>query len=861
MSGQKRWLDSGELPKHYDAGRCEKKWNRYWQEYGVFRYDTNASQKDTFYIDTPPPTVSGSLHLGHVFSYTHNDIIARYMRMNGKNIFYPIGWDDNGLPTERRVQNYYHVKCNPEKAHIPGYTPAPATAKSLKGRPETISRKTFIELCGRLTEIDEIAFKKLWMKNGLSCDWNLEYATIDRNSIRQAQLSFLDLIAKGHIEQRFAPTIWDVEFETSVAQAELEEHEKQVIFYYIRFRLGSGENRFKIATTRPELLPACVGITAHPSDTRYRDLFGKHALTPLFSVPVPIFPSKEADPEKGTGIVMVCTFGDTNDIGWWRRKRLPLRQILNSGGRLKDVDFGDTGWESEDPETANRYFSALAGKTVFSAREEIIKLLSKPDYSDPDKVVPLEKMGQPQPHKVKYYEKGKKPVEYLATRQWFVRLLDKKEALIDAGHSIAWHPGYMRERYTSWCENLAYDWCISRQRYFGVPFPVWYKIDEQGKADYASPLMPGKEELPMDPSTDTPKSHLECMRGRPNGFVAETDVFDTWFTSSLTPQIAASFDCDRGTDILPMALRPQSHEIIRTWAFYTIVKAMLHHNRIPWKHVMISGWVLDPDRKKMSKSGGNVVTPDSYFKDFTADGVRYWTAKARLGRDTVIDEKVMKTGRRLVIKIYNAAKFVYGYPVEPAAITQAIDIAFMLELKKAVREITDDYGHYRFSEGLKKTEDFFYRRFTDAYIELAKGRFRSSGENTTARSSAAGTLKKALNILLRLFAPVMPFITEEVWSWSFGTESDIASIHIAPWPTDRDFADMQAPRYTDCFDVACDVMSQINRLRSEKRLPYNGILEAIEIDARAYDRLDKNLTEIKSACRVLEIYRKQPSRK
>ena len=855
MSGQKKDIGHGSLAQHYDADACEKKWNTYWQANGIYRFDATASRSSVFSIDTPPPTVSGTLHIGHVFSYTHKDILARYMRMRGKNVFYPMGWDDNGLPTERRVQNYYHVKCSPGKHYISDYMPAQATARTRKGRPEKISRKNFIELCSRLTAIDEAAFKTVWMKSGLSCDWDLEYSTIGGNAIRQAQLSFLDLYKKGHIEQWFAPTIWDVDFETSVAQAELEDREKIAHFYHIRFSLMGSEDPFFIATTRPELLPACVGVTAHPEDIRYRHLFGKKALTPLFSVAVPIFPSEAVDPDKGTGIVMVCTFGDAVDIEWWQKEKLPLRQVLNKQGRFRNIVFGRKNWESGSPAAANRYYGKLAGKTVSAARQTIVRQLAEPDLSDPNHAAALIKTGEGLPHTAKYYEKGRKPVEYLATRQWFIKILDKKEKLIGAGKSIDWFPDYMQVRYLNWCENLQYDWCISRQRFFGVPFPVWYRLDEQGGVDYSAPLMPETSDLPVDPTLDTPPGYLEQMRDQPGGFTAESDVFDTWFTSSLTPQISGRFDCDGRSHILPMDVRPQSHEIIRTWAFYTVVKALLHHDALPWKRCMISGWVLDPDRKKMSKSKGDAATPDRFLKDYTADGVRYWAANARLGRDTAIDESVMKTGKRLVTKIYNASKFVHTFPVEIGRITEAVDISFLLELKTMVSDVTDDYEHYRFSDGLKKTQDFFYKRFTDIYLELAKGRLKNNVSRDGAGPSAAATLHRALNVLLRLFAPVLPFITEEAWSWGFANASAVtrASVHLASWPCDQEFYGLSEVKNRGCFETVAAVMHRINKLRTDHKLLYKDELDSVPISGHELEQLEPVLNDICFACRVKTI--------
>jgi len=851
MAQNENTFDPSQVPKRFDAEECEKKWSSKWIRSGIYHYDANGAGSEIFSIDAPPPTVSGSLHIGHVFSYTHKDIIARFMRMNGRNVLYPMGWDDNGLPTERRVQNYYRIRCSPEEPYVNDYRPKMATSKMRKSHPKAVSRRNFVELCSQLTKVDEKAFKHLWTQCGLSCDWRLEYSTIDRNSIRQAQLSFLDLYGKGHIEQRFAPTTWDVDFETAVAQAELEDRESQTVFYRIRFRLADGPGSIVIATTRPELLPACVGVTAHPDDSRYKHLFGKQAITPLLSVPVRIFPSEDADPAKGTGIVMVCTFGDATDVEWWQRESLPLRQILTKQGRLKNVTFGEGIWESRDSETANRRYRDLIGTTAVSAREIILKQLSEPDIADPDQMVPLVESRKPEMHTAKYYEKGRQPVEYLATRQWFVKILDKKDRFINAGKQINWHPSYMLARYISWCENLAYDWCISRQRCFGVPLPIWFKTDRQGNKDYSCPILANEEDLPVDPSVDAPSGYRADMRDKPNAFAAETDVFDTWFTSSLTPYIARGIDCNAPEKMSPMSLRSQGHDIIRTWAFYTIVKSLLHQDSIPWESIMISGWVLDPDRKKMSKSKGNVEIPDSFLRRYTPDGVRYWSANAYPGRDTAIDEHVMKTGRKLVTKIYNAAKFTVAYPApEDAGITEDVDTSFLLALRDAVEQITEAYRAYRISEALKKTEDFFYKRFTDVYIELVKGRLKGATGDRRSRISAAASSHTALNILLRLFAPVMPFITEEIWSWAFAGKEKNGSIHIASWPDRRDFESVDGSRQSGSFDAAAAMMHRINRIRTERRLANSQMLDIFEAEQTELYEIEACLEDVKSACKV-----------
>ena len=520
------------------------------------------------------------------------------------------------------MQNYFHVSCNPNVPYEDGLEATQASAKVRKKRAKDVSRKNFTELCLQLTEEDEKAFMQLWRRIGLSVDWKEEYATIDDHCRHLAQYSFLDLYEKGHVYNQESPTMWDIGFQTAVAQAELEDRPMTGAFYKINFGVEDSDRQFTIATTRPELLAACVGVTAHPDDKRYQDLFGKRAITPLFKVPVPIFPSELADPEKGTGILMVCTFGDQTDVEWWKEHGLALRQIVGKNGRLLPVTFGTEGWESLEPDAANSYYEQLVGQNVRKAKTAVAELLKDPQGAATGSNAPL--LGEPEPlnQEIKFYEKGDMPLEFITTRQWFVRLIDKKDLLLEKGREIQWHPKHMGLRYANWTENLMFDWCISRQRYFGVPFPVWYPLDETGNPDYSRPIMADAEQLPMDPMIDTPPSYSEDQRDVPGGFTGESDVFDTWFTSSLTPQIGSYWtkNMERHQKLFPMDIRPQAHDIIRTWAFYTIAKAALHEDTIPWKNVILSGWILDPDRKKMSKSKGNVVTPMEFVEQFTADG-------------------------------------------------------------------------------------------------------------------------------------------------------------------------------------------------------------------------------------------------
>ncbi len=807
-----RSIDPSRLPKHFDAAAAEVRWQEAWDRLGVHAYDPGRDRAETFVVDTPPPTVSGSLHVGHVFSYTQTDVIARYQRMRGRNVFYPMGWDDNGLPTERRVQNHFHVRCDPKAPSVPGLRLEPPTAAELKGPPRVVSRPDFIELCLQLTREDEEVFKALWRRIGLSVDWREEYSTIDARCRQLAQLSFRDLWEKGHVYSVEAPTMWDVDFQTAVAQAEVDDRPTRGAFHNVAFGIEAQDGGFVVATTRPELLAACVGVTAHPDDARYRPLFGKRAVTPIFRVPVPIFPSELADPEKGTGILMVCTFGDATDVGWWREHGLPLRQVVGRNGRLVSVTFGTPGWESLDPERANAAYRTIAGKTVSGARQAIVELLRDPAHAASGREAPLRGEPQPVEHAVKYYERGDRPLEFVTSRQWFVRILDKKDQILGMGDAIRWHPDFMRLRFRNWTENLNVDWCISRQRFFGPPFPVWYRLDAQGAPDYANPIVADQETLPVDPTVDVPPGYTADRRDQPGGFTAETDVYDTWFTSSLTPQISSGWLLDpaRHRKLFPADLRPQSHEIIRTWAFYTIVKALLHEHTVPWRHVAVSGWILDPDRKKMSKSKGNVVTPMHLIEQYGADGLRYWAASARLGTDTAFDEKVLKVGRRLVTKLFNAGKFVLGQAGDVAPITVELDRAFVHRLRALVERVTALLEDFEYAQALAETESFFWHDFTDTFLELVKVRAREADSG-----SAIAALRLGLSVLLRLFAPTLPYITEEVWSWAFADETGQPSIHRAPWPGPDDFAGVQVPADPGCFDVAVACLTAINKAKSE----------------------------------------------
>lgn len=727
----------------YNHKEIEHKWQKQWAEESPYLWDESEKRENSFVIDTPPPTVSGYLHMGHVFSYTQTDFIARFMRMIGKNVFYPIGFDDNGLATERLVEK----------------------KKEIKGA--QLHREEFRQICKDVVSEEEEEFRKLFRTIALSVDWRQEYRTISDSTIQLSQMSFLDLYNKGLIERRLGPTVWDPVDRTAIAQAEIEDKERTSIMNNIVFKSQSGEDLI-IATTRPELIPACVAVFYHPDDERYKDLKGQMAITPIFGAQVTILADSDVDPEKGTGLVMCCTFGDVQDVAWWRKHNLTVKDCVSIEGKMKNSGF-------------------LDGLYIKEARSQMLEKLKEEG---------LLKSQTEIKQMVKCAERSGAPLEIIPTNQWYIKILEKKEEILKMGQKCNWNPDYMRVRFENWVNGLNQDWCISRQRFFGVPFPVWYskRSGEEGKIVFAS-----VDQLPVDPTLVAPKGYSM------NEVIPETDVMDTWATSAITPQINAQavtsevgVDTERFAKLFPADLRPQAHEIIRTWAFYTIVKALYHNQTVPWHNLMISGWCLAADKTKMSKSKGNVVTPRDLIDDRGTDCVRYWASTSKLGVDIAYSEDVFKVGNRLINKLWNASKFVemqianvsniaistVKQDVESGAISCELDKWILSRLYEVVNEATESFKKFEYCDARVAIEEFFWKDFCDNYLELVKARaYGASGEKE--QRSAVITMMHVLRTLLLLFAPVMPHITEEIASDLFGFKQSIHSR--GTWPILSDY--------------------------------------------------------------------------
>ncbi|ACZ30156.1 tRNA synthetase valyl/leucyl anticodon-binding protein [Xylanimonas cellulosilytica DSM 15894] len=848
-----------DVPERVSLDGLETTLGERWEAEGTYAFDRSKTREQVYSIDTPPPTASGSLHIGHVFSYTHTDLVARFKRMRGLEVFYPMGWDDNGLPTERRVQNYYGVRVDIALPYDPDFVPPHegTDGKAVKPADQVpVSRRNFIELCLRLTAQDEKQFEQVWRYLGLSVDWAQTYQTIDTKSRAAAQRAFVRNLARGEAYQAEAPGLWDVTFQTAVAQAELEARDYPGFFHKVAFHTPGGDP-IHIETTRPELIPAVVALIAHPDDERYQHLFGTTVTSPLFGVEVPVLAHPAAEPDKGAGIAMCCTFGDLTDVQWWRELQLPTRSIIQRDGRLARET---PEWIADGPGAA-LYAEGLAGKTAFSARTAVVEALRASGDLATEPVATQRKTN--------FYEKGDKPLEIVTSRQWYIRNggretpgRDLKAELLARGKELAFHPDFMRVRYENWVGGLNGDWLISRQRFFGVAIPLWYPVLETGEVDHEHPIVPAEDALPVDPTAQAPAGYTEDQRGVPGGFVGDQDIMDTWATSSLTPQIVSGWerDADLFERIYPMDLRPQGQDIIRTWLFSTVVRSHLEHGVLPWANASISGWILDPDRKKMSKSKGNVVTPLGLLEQHGSDAVRYWAASARLGTDAAYDEGQMKIGRRLAIKVLNASKFVLEFGrdqqtgvgeivLDPSLVTVELDRAMLAGLAAVVDTATEALEAYDHTRALEVTETFFWT-FCDDYLELVKDRAygdADAAQVTAGTTSARTALALALDTMLRLLAPYLPYATEEVWSWWRE-----GSVHRAAWPVSAPLRAAAGSADPAQLAHAGNALAALRKIKSEAKVAMKTPILSVTlaVPATSLDAVRSAIEDIRGAGRV-----------
>ncbi|AFC70166.1 valine--tRNA ligase [Rickettsia amblyommatis] len=770
------------FPKNYNFTENEKKWQQIWQEKQIYAYNPNVAKEETYVIDTPPPTVSGQLHIGHVYSYTQTDFIVRFQRMMGKNIFYPMGFDDNGLPTERLVEQQKQIKAY------------------------NMDRSEFIKICEEVVESKEEKFRSLFNQIALSVDWSLEYQTISPLSRKISQMSFLDLVQKEEIYRANQPILWDPVDGTALAQADIEDKEKTSFMNYITFKTEQGDP-LTIATTRPELLPACVAVFYHPDDGRYKHLAGKSAITPLFNEKVPLLADPLVQQDKGTGLVMCCTFGDQTDITWWKTHNLPLKTIITKKGTIQ-------------------HETSIDGLKIKEARTKIIDILQEQEL-----LIKQEDIT----HTVKCAERSGAPLEILTIPQWFVKTISHKEELLKRANELNWHPKNMKIRLENWINALSWDWCISRQRYFGVPFPVWYskRVGEEGKILYADVT-----QLPIDPLKDLPMGYSK------EEVEPDYDVMDTWATSSVAPQLSThgisddfAVNQDRHDKLFPMDLRPQAHEIIRTWAFYTILKAHLHQNTLPWKNIMVSGWCLAEDRSKMSKSKGNVLVPEKLLEQYGSDVIRYWSANSKLGADTAYSEDVMKNGKRLVNKLWNAAKFVSihfdklkGEDKKASLldikekITNEFDKWMVNKLVELVKLATNELQNYEYANAMHLTEKFFWVVFCNNYLEISKTRsYDEENKNPQGQYSSILTLYHVMQTLLKLFAPFMPHITEELYQILYSENS----IHIkGSWVN---YSDLNYEIDAKGAEGLLEILDIVRKFKAEKNLSIKAPIKLLEV--------------------------------
>ncbi|MEM2874189.1 MAG: valine--tRNA ligase [Candidatus Nanoarchaeia archaeon] len=764
----------------------EARWQKFWQDKQIYKFDSR-SKKPIYTIDTPPPYLSGPPHMGHVISYTGFEFVARYKRMTGFNVFFPIGFDDNGHPVERYVENKYKIKSSD--------TP----------------RDKFIALCRKETEILEKQAKRDFTKLGHSYDWNLFYSTISPSAIKIAQQSFLDLYRKGLVYRSEEPGIWCVQCQTALSQADVEDKETETLLNYIQFTIADSNDKIQIATTRPELLPACVAIAVNPQDPRYTKLIGKFAIVPIFEQRVKIIADAKVEREFGTGAVIVCTFGDKTDIQWWRVHKLDTKIVLDKTGKLTSL--------------AGKF----AGFTTKKAREEILEELKQQKL-----LIKQEKLKQT----IGVCWRCKNPIEFIITKQWAIKILENKKALLEQAKKIKWVPEYYIKRYIDWVQNLSWDWIISRQRHYGVPMPLWYC------AKCETPIFADEKQLPVDPVKDAPPIKV-CPKCKSSDIKPELDVFDTWMTSSLTPQIARGFTANS----IPYDLRPQGYEIIRTWAFYTILKSLYHFKQIPWKHIMINGMILDPKGKAMHKSLGNVIEPMPLVEKYGADAMRYFASTVNIGEDAPFQEKELVRAQKLMIKLWNVAKFLEYWKVKPKKIEpiNIIDNWIISRLSEIVRDYRKNFDAYNAVAARRLLENFFWHEYCDFYLEMIK--YRLYGNYKAEKESAEQTLYTTFFKIIQLFAPFLPHITEELYQKLFKDYGKEISLHLTEIPH-------YEPIDTEALElgsIAMELISEIRKYKANKGLGPGAAIEMLTIK-HPDPKAQKVLDEVAKTCRISHLH-------
>ena len=788
-----------DLPKHYNPAEVELKWQKFWEENNIYKFNPEDTKREIFSIDTPPPTVSGKMHMGHAFGNSQQDFIARFKRMNNFNVLQPFGTDDNGLPTKLLIEKTKKVKAS------------------------MMDRKEFVQLC--LDTLDKElrpTYVNDWKRLGISCDFDVFYTTINTHCQKISQKSFLDLYKDGREYRKEAAAMYCPKCQTAISQVECEDQEVHSNFNDIIFKTEDKE--LIIATTRPELLPACVAVFYHPDDKRYQHLKGKKATVPVFNFEVPILEDERADPEKGTGLVMCCTFGDSTDVEWQKAHNLPIKEAINKHGKMTSL--------------ANEF----EGQKIEEARKNIIESLKQQN---------LLKSQKPITHAVNTHERCQTPIEFIHSKQWFIKYLDLKEDMLKWGDKLNWFPKHMKNRYTNWVNGLAWDWCISRQLPFGVPFPVWYC------EDCDEVILAKEEDLPVDPTVDSPPVE-SCPKCNSKKIIPEKDIINTWATSSLTPTIV--IELFKGTKAYktlkskPMSLRPQGHDIISFWLFNTVVKSQLHFKINPWNDCFINGWMLDPKGKKMSKSKGNIIEPQVMVEKYSADALRYMAGGVKLGEDLPFPEKELVAGSKFITKFWNASKFAImhleDYKQEKPDKLEAFDAWLLSRLNNIIKIATDSFNEYEFSRSKAAVEKFFWQDICDNYLEIAKDRlYNPDTRGKQARLSAQYTLYTTILDCLKLMAPITPHFTEEIYSLYFKDKEKHNSIHISDWPkVDNNLINKDIEK---AGNLLIEVITAVRKFKSENNISLRDPIKEIIIDTK--ENIEPFLDDLKAVTKAENI--------